>query len=176
MDFIEKNYKTQEISMSLIADILSIYSDEMKKIIDSDLEFLLMSSIIKLTTKKQKNWINNLVAQSHVAVSFEVPEYTANADALGTLRILEAIKFHKLTKKTNFIKQEHLKCMDVCKLHLKMKNKLLSLLPYGGCFYAHWITKNYREAYNIFACNGILFNHESPRRGETLLQKRLYHL
>ena len=117
-----------------------------------------------------------MAAQSHVAVSFEVPEYTANADALGALRILEAIKFHKLEKKQNFIRQVLLKCMGKFKLYLKMKKtNFYPLSPYGVAkLYAHWITKNYREAYNIYACNGILFNHESPRRGETFVTKKLY--
>ena len=106
---------------------------------------------------------------------FEVPEYTANADALGTLRILEAIKFHKLKKKQNIIKLALQRCMVKFKQYLKMKKtNFYPISPYGVAkLYAHWITKNYREAYNIYACNGILFNHESPRRGETFVTKKI---
>jgi GDPmannose 4,6-dehydratase len=121
------------------------------------------------------NEIYNLAAQSHVAVSFEVPEYTANADALGALRILEAIKFHKLQKKTKFYQagtsEMYGKVMNIPQHE---KTNFYPLSPYGVAkLYAHWITKNYREAYNIFACNGILFNHESPRRGETFVTKKI---
>ena len=98
-------------------------------------------------------------------MSFEVPEYTANADALGALRILEAIKFHKLEKKTKFYQAGTSEMYG--KVQSSPQNEKTSfypLSPYGVAkLYAHWITKNYREAYNIFACNGILFNHESPR-------------
>ncbi len=133
---------------------------------------LSVSSIIK---KIKPDEIYNLAAQSHVAVSFEVPEYTANADALGALRILEAIKFHKLEKKTKFYQA------GTSEMYGKVqgspqneKTSFYPLSPYGVAkLYAHWITKNYREAYKIFACNGILFNHESPRRGETFVTKKI---
>ena len=119
--------------------------------------------------------IYNLAAQSHVAVSFEVPEYTANADALGTLRILEAIRFHKLEKKVKFYQAGTSEMYG--KVQTKPQNEdtpFYPLSPYGVAkLYAHWITKNYREAYGIFACNGILFNHESPRRGETFVTKKI---
>ena len=133
---------------------------------------LSVSSLIK---KIKPNEIYNLAAQSHVAVSFEVPEYTANADALGALRILEAIKFHKLQKKTKFYQagtsEMYGKVLDIPQ---NEKTNFYPLSPYGVAkLYAHWITKNYREAYNIFACNGILFNHESPRRGETFVTKKI---
>ena len=133
---------------------------------------LSVSSIIK---KTKPNEIYNLAAQSHVAVSFEVPEYTANADALGTLRILEAIKFHKLTKKTKFYQAGTSEMYGrVQTTPQNEKTNFYPLSPYGVAkLYAHWITKNYREAYNIFACNGILFNHESPRRGETFVTKKI---
>ena len=119
--------------------------------------------------------IYNLAAQSHVAVSFEVPEYTANADALGTLRILEAIKFHKLEKKTKFYQAGTSEMYGkVQKIPQNEKTNFYPQSPYGVAkLYAHWITKNYREAYKIFACNGILFNHESPRRGETFVTKKI---
>ena len=110
-----------------------------------------------------------------MAVSFEVPEYTANADALGTLRILEAIKFHKLEKKTKFYQAGTSEMYGrVQKIPQNEKTNFYPQSPYGVAkLYAHWITKNYREAYKIFACNGILFNHESPRRGQTFVTKKI---
>ena len=133
---------------------------------------LSVSSIIK---KIRPDEIYNLAAQSHVAVSFEVPEYTANADALGVLRILEAIKFHKLEKKTKFYQAGTSEMYGrVQKIPQNEKTDFYPLSPYGVAkLYAHWITKNYREAYKIFACNGILFNHESPRRGATFVTKKI---
>ena len=133
---------------------------------------LSVSSIIK---KIKPDEIYNLAAQSHVAVSFEVPEYTANADAIGALRILEAIKFHKLEKKTKFYQAGTSEMFG--KVQTKPQNEntpFYPLSPYGVAkLYAHWITKNYREAYKIFASNGVLFNHESPRRGETFVTKKI---
>ena len=131
-----------------------------------------VSKIIKLVKPDE---IYNLAAQSHVAVSFEVPEYTANADALGTLRILEAIKFHKLEKKTKFYQAGTSEMYGkVQETPQNEKTNFYPLSPYGVAkLYAHWITKNYREAYNIFGSNGILFNHESPRRGETFVTKKI---
>ena len=133
------------------------------------------SSISNLINKIEPDEIYNLAAQSHVAVSFEVPEYTANADALGALRILEAIKFHKLTKKTKFYQAGTSEMFGkVQTIPQNEKTNFYPQSPYGVAkLYAHWITKNYREAYNIFACNGILFNHESPRRGETFVTKKI---
>ena len=133
---------------------------------------LSVSSVIKKTKPDE---IYNLAAQSHVAVSFEVPEYTANADALGALRILEAIKFHKLDKKTKFYQAGTSEMYGkVQSIPQNEKTQFYPLSPYGVAkLYAHWITKNYREAYKIFACNGILFNHESPRRGETFVTKKI---
>ncbi len=131
-----------------------------------------VSKIIEIT---KPNEIYNLAAQSHVAVSFEVPEYTANADALGALRILEAIKFHKLEKKTKFYQAGTSEMYGRVQQNPQNENtNFYPLSPYGVAkLYAHWITKNYREAYNIFGCNGILFNHESPRRGETFVTKKI---
>ncbi|MBD1139662.1 GDP-mannose 4,6-dehydratase [Pelagibacterales bacterium SAG-MED38] len=133
------------------------------------------SSVSSIIKKTKPNEIYNLAAQSHVAVSFEVPEYTANADALGTLRILEAIKFHKLEKKTKFYQAGTSEMYGkVQKIPQNEKTNFYPQSPYGVAkLYAHWITKNYREAYKIFACNGILFNHESPRRGETFVTKKI---
>tara|TARA_B100001063_G_scaffold240772_1_gene266491 strand:- start:70 stop:1119 length:1050 start_codon:yes stop_codon:yes gene_type:complete len=133
------------------------------------------SSVYDIIKKTKPDEIYNLAAQSHVAVSFEVPEYTANADALGALRILEAIKFHKLEKKTKFYQAGTSEMYG--KVQTTPQNEKTSfypLSPYGVAkLYAHWITKNYREAYKIYACNGILFNHESPRRGETFVTKKI---
>ena len=131
-----------------------------------------VSSIIK---KIQPDEIYNLAAQSHVAVSFEVPEYTANADALGALRILEAIKFHKLAKKTKFYQAGTSEMFGkVMTVPQNEKTPFYPRSPYGVAkVYAHWITINYREAYKIFACNGILFNHESPVRGETFVTRKI---
>ena len=133
------------------------------------------SSVSDLIKKIKPDEIYNLAAQSHVAVSFEVPEYTANADALGALRILEAIKFHKFEKKIKFYQAGTSEMYGkVQSSPQNEKTNFYPLSPYGVAkLYAHWITKNYREAYNIFACNGILFNHESPRRGETFVTKKI---
>ena len=133
------------------------------------------SSVSQIISDTKPHEIYNLAAQSHVAVSFEVPEYTANADALGTLRILEAIKFHKLEKKTKFYQAGTSEMYGkVQTFPQNEKTDFYPLSPYGVAkLYAHWITKNYREAYNIYATNGILFNHESPRRGETFVTKKI---
>ena len=133
------------------------------------------TSVSKIIELVKPNEIYNLAAQSHVAVSFEVPEYTANADALGALRILEAIKFHKLEKKTKFYQAGTSEMYGkVQKVPQNENTDFYPLSPYGVAkLYAHWITKNYREAYNIFGSNGILFNHESPRRGETFVTKKI---
>src|SRR5210317_1418824 len=133
------------------------------------------SSVSSLIKKIKPDEIYNLAAQSHVAVSFEVPEYTANADALGALRILEAIKFHKLGKKTKFYQAGTSEMYGKVQTIPQNENtNFYPLSPYGVAqLYAHWITKNYREAYKIFASNGILFNHESPRRGETFVTKKI---
>ena len=132
-------------------------------------------SVSALIKKIEPDEIYNLAAQSHVAVSFEVPEYTANADATGALRILEAIRFHKLEKKTKFYQAGTSEMFGkVQEVPQNEKTPFYPRSPYGVAkVYAHWITINYREAYNIFACNGILFNHESPVRGETFVTKKI---
>ena len=133
------------------------------------------TSVSQIIKKIKPHEIYNLAAQSHVAVSFEVPEYTANADALGALRILEAIKFHNFQKNTKFYQAGTSEMFGkVETTPQNEKTNFYPLSPYGVAkVYAHWITKNYREAYNIFASNGILFNHESPRRGETFVTKKI---
>ena len=132
-------------------------------------------SVSMIIKKVKPDEIYNLAAQSHVAVSFEVPEYTANADAIGALRILEAIKFHGFEKKTKFYQAGTSEMFGkVQQTPQNEKTPFYPRSPYGVAkVYAHWITVNYREAYGIFACNGILFNHESPVRGETFVTKKI---
>ena len=132
-------------------------------------------SVSSIIQKVKPDEIYNLAAQSHVAVSFEVPEYTANADAIGALRILEAIKFHRLEKKTKFYQAGTSEMYGkVREVPQNEKTGFYPRSPYGVAkVYAHWITVNYREAYNIYACNGILFNHESPVRGETFVTRKI---
>lgn len=133
------------------------------------------SSVYNIIKKVLPDEIYNLAAQSHVSVSFEMPEYTANADALGPLRILEAIRNVKLKKKIKFYQAGTSEMFGkVQKVPQNEKTSFFPRSPYGAAkLYAHWITINYREAYNIFACNGILFNHESPRRGDTFVTKKI---
>ena len=132
-------------------------------------------SVSSLIKKIKPTEIYNLAAQSHVSVSFEVPEYTANADAIGALRILEAIKFHGFEKKTKFYQAGTSEMFGKVRETPQNENTpFYPRSPYGVAkVYAHWITVNYREAYNIYACNGILFNHESPRRGETFVTRKI---
>tara|TARA_B110001452_G_scaffold185303_1_gene155854 strand:+ start:952 stop:1995 length:1044 start_codon:yes stop_codon:yes gene_type:complete len=132
-------------------------------------------SVSSLIKKIKPSEIYNLAAQSHVSVSFEVPEYTANADAIGALRILEAIKFHGFEKITKFYQAGTSEMYGKVKeIPQSEKTSFYPRSPYGVAkVYAHWITVNYREAYDIFACNGILFNHESPVRGETFVTRKI---
>ena len=131
-------------------------------------------SVLKIIQKIKPDEIYNLGAQSHVGVSFEVPEYTANVDAIGALRILDSIKTLKLEKKTKFYQAGTSEMFGASKPPQNEKTKFYPRSPYAAAkVYAHWITVNYREAYNIFACNGILFNHESPLRGETFVTSKI---
>ena len=131
-------------------------------------------SVLKIIQKIKPNEIYNLGAQSHVGVSFEVPEYTANVDAIGTLRILDSIRTLKLEKQTKFYQAGTSEMFGASKPPQSEKTKFYPRSPYAAAkVYAHWITVNYREAYNIFACNGILFNHESPLRGETFVTSKI---
>ena len=131
-------------------------------------------SVLKLIEKIKPNEIYNLGAQSHVKVSFQVPEYTANVDALGTLRILDSIKILNLQKKTKYYQAGTSEMFGKSKPPQNEKTVFYPRSPYAAAkLYAHWITVNYREAYGIFACNGILFNHESPLRGETFVTKKI---
>jgi GDPmannose 4,6-dehydratase len=133
------------------------------------------TSLIRIIQEVQPDEIYNLAAQSHVAVSFEEPEYTANSDALGALRILEAIRILKLEKKTKYYQASTSELYGVAKqTPQNEKTPFYPRSPYGVAkLYAYWITVNYREAYGIFACNGILFNHESPVRGETFVTRKI---
>ena len=128
------------------------------------------TNIIKIIEKVKPDEIYNLGAQSHVAVSFESPEYTANSDALGTLRILEAVKLLGFAKKTKIYQASTSELYGlVQEVPQNESTPFYPRSPYAVAkLYAYWIVVNYREAYDMFACNGILFNHESPRRGETL--------
>ncbi len=156
--------------------------DDIYKDINSRSDFVLFygdltdsSSIYNLIKKTKPNEIYNLAAQSHVQVSFEVPEYSAEVNSLGTLRILEAIKNLRLEKKVKFYQAGTSEMFGRTKEKFQNeKTPFYPASPYGvsKCF-AHWITINYREAYRIFACNGILFNHESPVRGETFVTKKI---
>ncbi len=133
------------------------------------------SSLIRIIQQVQPDEIYNLAAQSHVAVSFEEPEYTANADALGTLRILEAMRILGLQKKTKFYQASTSELYGlVQEIPQKETTPFYPRSPYAVAkMYAYWIAVNYREAYGMYACNGILFNHESPRRGETFVTRKI---
>jgi GDPmannose 4,6-dehydratase len=133
------------------------------------------TNLIRIIQMVQPDEIYNLAAQSHVAVSFETPEYTANSDALGTLRILEAIRILGLEKKTRFYQASTSEMYGkVMETPQKETTPFYPRSPYGAAkVYAYWITVNYREAYGMYACNGILFNHESPLRGETFVTRKI---
>ena len=133
------------------------------------------TNLIRILQIVQPDEIYNLGAQSHVAVSFETPEYTANCDAIGTLRILEAIRILNLTEKTKFYQASTSELFGkVQEIPQKETTPFYPRSPYSVAkLYAYWITINYREAFGIYACNGILFNHESPRRGETFITRKI---
>ena len=149
---------------------------------ESDRHFILhhgdltdSSSLIRIIQQVQPDEIYNLAAQSHVAVSFEEPEYTANSDALGSLRLLEAIRILGLEKKTRFYQASTSELFGkVQETPQKETTPFYPRSPYAAAkLYAYWITVNYREAYGMYACNGILFNHESPNRGETFVTRKI---
>jgi GDPmannose 4,6-dehydratase len=133
------------------------------------------SNLIRIVKEVQPDEVYNLGAQSHVAVSFESPEYTADVDAMGTLRLLEAIRFLGLEKKTRFYQASTSELYGlVQEIPQKETTPFHPRSPYAVAkMYAYWITVNYREAYGMYACNGILFNHESPRRGETFVTRKI---
>ena len=155
-----------------------LYQDRHEK----DIKFFLhhgdmtdSSSLIHVIQKTQPDEIYNLAAQSHVAVSFEEPEYTANSDALGTLRVLEAIRILGLENKTRFYQASTSELYGlVQEVPQKETTPFYPRSPYGVAkLYSYWITVNYRESYGMYACNGILFNHESPVRGETFVTRKI---
>jgi GDPmannose 4,6-dehydratase len=133
------------------------------------------TNLIRIIQEVQPDEIYNLAAQSHVAVSFETPEYTANADGIGTLRVLEAIRILGLEKKTRFYHASTSEMFgNVQEIPQRETTPFYPRSPYGAAkVYAYWITVNYREAYGLYACNGILFNHESPMRGETFVSRKI---
>jgi len=155
-----------------------IYQDQLQKTNQFKLHYGDLtdsSSLTRIIRDIEPDEIYNLGAQSHVAVSFEAPEYTADVDAIGTLRILEAIRFLGLEKKTRFYQASTSELYGlVQEIPQKETTPFYPRSPYAVAkLYAYWICVNYREAYNIFACNGILFNHESPRRGETFVTRKI---
>jgi GDPmannose 4,6-dehydratase len=133
------------------------------------------TTLIRIVKEIEPDEIYNLAAQSHVAVSFETPEYTANSDALGTLRLLEAIRILGLEKRTRFYQASTSELYGLVReTPQRETTPFYPRSPYGVAkLYAYWITVNYREAYGMFACNGILFNHESPVRGETFVTRKI---
>jgi GDPmannose 4,6-dehydratase len=133
------------------------------------------TNLIRIVQQTQPDEIYNLAAQSHVGVSFETPEYTANSDALGALRVLEAIRILGLSTKTRFYQASTSEMFGkVQEVPQRETTPFYPRSPYGAAkVYAYWITVNYREAYGLFACNGILFNHESPVRGETFVTRKI---
>src|SRR6187401_131049 len=133
------------------------------------------TNLIRIVQETQPDEIYNLAAQSHVQVSFETPEYTANADGLGTLRLLEAIRILGLEKKTRFYQASTSELYGLVQESPQRETTpFYPRSPYAAAkLYAYWITVNYRESYGMYACNGILFNHESPRRGETFVTRKI---
>ena len=164
------NFNTQRID--------HLYQDPHKKELNLILHYGDLtdsSNIIRIIEKISPDEIYNLGAQSHVAVSFESPEYTANCDALGALRVLDAVRLLKLTKKTKIYQASTSELYGLTsETPQNEKTAFYPRSPYAAAkLYAYWITINYREAYNMFACNGILFNHESKRRGETFVTRKI---
>lgn len=155
-----------------------LYKDQHEKDVNFFLHFGDLTdatNMIRIIQEVKPDEIYNLAAMSHVQVSFETPEYTANVDALGTLRILEAVRILGLEKKTRVYQASTSELYGkVQEIPQKETTPFYPRSPYGVAkLYAFWITKNYREAYDIFACNGILFNHESPLRGETFVTRKI---
>ena len=179
---LNKNYEVHGIkrrsSSFNTARIDHLYKDKHKE----DVNFFLhygdltdSTNLIRIIQEVQPHEIYNLGAQSHVKVSFEVPEYTANSDAIGTLRILEAIRILKMENKVKFYQASTSELYGkVQEIPQTETTPFYPRSPYGVAkLYAFWIVKNYREAYDMFACNGILFNHESPLRGETFVTRKI---
>ncbi|MGB1062663.1 MAG: GDP-mannose 4,6-dehydratase, partial [Ketobacter sp.] len=178
----EKNYKVYGIkrrsSQFNTQRVDHIYQDRH----ESDVNFIMKygdltdtSNLTRIIQEIQPDEVYNLGAQSHVAVSFEAPEYTADVDAMGTLRLLEAIRFLNLENKTRFYQASTSELYGlVQEIPQKETTPFYPRSPYAVAkLYAYWITVNYRESYGMYACNGILFNHESPRRGETFVTRKI---
>ena len=179
---IEKGYEVhglrRRVSIFNTQRIDHLYSDEHQENVNLMLHYGDMTdtaSIISIVNKIKPHEIYNLAAQSHVGVSFEQPEYTANVDGLGTLRILEAVRLLNLEKHTKIYQASTSELYGLVQETPQNENTpFYPRSPYGVAkMYAYWITVNYREAFGIFACNGILFNHESPRRGETFVTRKI---
>lgn len=179
---LEKGYEVHGIkrrtSLFNTARIDHLYHDPFEKGVDLTLHHGDMTdsvSLMRIVQQVQPDEIYNLAAQSHVAVSFEEPEYTANSDAIGTLRLLEAIRILDLTEKTRFYQASTSELYGlVQETPQKETTPFYPRSPYAVAkLYAHWITVNYREAYDMYACSGILFNHESPVRGETFVTRKI---
>src|ERR1700729_3391411 len=179
---IEKGYEVHGVkrrSSSLNTDRIDhLYQDPHEKNVRLKLHYGDLTdstNLIRIIEEVQPDDIYNLAAQSHVAVSFETPEYTANSDAIGTLRVLEAIRILGLEKKTRFYQASTSEMFGkVQEVPQRETTPFYPRSPYGAAkVYAYWITVNYREAYGLFACNGILFNHESPLRGETFVSRKI---
>ena len=179
---LKKNYlvhgiirKSSSINTSRINDIYQEPFFNKKKLFLHYGDLTDFSSINKIISKYQPDEIYNLGAQSHVQVSFENPEYTVNVNALGTLRILDSIVQNNLVKKTRFYQASTSELYGNPKFKVQNeKTPFYTKSPYGTSkLFSYWITINYRESYNLFACNGILFNHESPLRGETFVTKKI---
>ena len=165
--------RASQINTSRLDHICKKYNESKFKLHYGDLTD--STNILQIIEKIQPDEIYNLGAQSHVAVSFEAPEYTAQTDALGPLRILEAVRILNLTKKTKIYQASTSELFGkVLEVPQTESTPFYPRSPYGVAkLYAYWITINYREAYGIFACNGILFNHESPRREETFVTRKI---
>ncbi|RLT89531.1 MULTISPECIES: GDP-mannose 4,6-dehydratase [unclassified Ketobacter] len=179
---LDKNYKVYGIkrrsSQFNTQRVDHIYQDRH----ESDVNFIMKygdltdtSNLTRIIQEIQPDEVYNLGAQSHVAVSFEAPEYTADVDAMGTLRLLEAIRFLNLENKTRFYQASTSELYGlVQEIPQKETTPFYPRSPYAVAkLYAYWITVNYRESYGMYACNGILFNHESPRRGETFVTRKI---
>lgn len=167
--------RSSSFNTSRIDDLYASPQDLSKRLILHHGDMTDSSSLLRIVESSNPDEIYNLAAQSHVAVSFEEPEYTANSDALGTLRLLEAIRILKLNSSTRFYQASTSELFgQVVESPQTETTPFYPRSPYGVAkLYAHWITVNYRESYGLFACNGILFNHESPVRGETFVTRKI---
>ena len=179
---IKKGYKvhglkrrTSLINTDRIDHLFQEYYEPRRNLILHHGDLTDSTSILRIIQEVKPDEIYNLAAQSHVAVSFEEPEYTANTDAMGSLRILEALRILKLEKKTKYYQAATSELYGAVKESPQNENTPFHpRSPYGVAkLYAYWITVNFREAYGIYACNGILFNHESPVRGETFVTRKI---